>query len=464
MAEEIKIPEISENVEKGTVIELLVSEGDTVEKDDPVLELETDKAAVEVPSPFAGKITEIMVSANDEVKVGQTVMKIETGEAGEEKPEAKEKPKAEKEAEEEKPAEGKKEEKKEGEKEGEKEKAAPKPEKEAPEEPPEEPEEPAAEEKPPAEKREGIVPVPAAPSTRKLARELGVDIQEVSGSGPGGRISKEDVKAHAKETLEGGAGAGRGGVRAGAPSIPMPDFEKWGEVERKPLPQVRSIIADNTSFSWNEIPHVTHYDEADVTELNRFLKSKEKKAEKAGIKLTVTAVLTKIAAEGLKRFPQFNAALDMSKKEMIYRKYIHVGVAVDTDRGLLVPVVRDANTKSLIGIADEIGDLAGRARNKKIKPDELEGSGFIISNLGGIGGTVFTPVIFPYQTAILGVTRAKKQPVWRDGEFVPRDILPLGLSYDHRAVDGADAARFVRWLCESLENPMNIFLEGGTDE
>ncbi|MFW5747450.1 MAG: 2-oxo acid dehydrogenase subunit E2, partial [bacterium] len=246
--------------------------------------------------------------------------------------------------------------------------------------------------------------------------------------------------------------------------IPMPDFEKWGEVERKPLPQVRSIIADNTSFSWNEIPHVTHYDEADVNELTRFLESKKKKAEKAGVKLTVTAVLAKIAAEGLKRFPQFNAALDMTKKEMIYRKYIHVGVAVDTDRGLLVPVVQDADTKSLIKIAGEIGDLAGRARSKKIKPEELEGGGFIISNLGGIGGTIFTPVIFPYQTAILGVTRAKKQPVWRNGEFVPRDILPLGLSYDHRAVDGADAARFVRWLCESLENPINIFLEGGTDE
>lgn len=440
MAEEIKIPEISENVEKGTVIEVLVSEGDTVDKDDPLLELETDKAAVEVPSPFSGKITEIMVSANDEVKVGQPVMKIETGEAEEETPEKAGEPAEEKHppTEDEEPAE---EQPPEGE-----------PEEEEPEKPA--PKKPAKEKT--EGKREGIVPVPAAPSTRKLARELGADIHAVRGSGPGGRISKEDVKAHVKETLEGGAG--RGGARAGAPSIPMPDFEKWGEVERKPLPQVRSIIADNTSFSWNEIPHVTHYDEADVTELNRFLASKAKKADKAGVKLTLTAVLAKIAAEGLKRFPQFNAALDMSKKEMIYRKYIHIGVAVDTDRGLLVPVVQNAESKSLLELAGEIGDLAGRARNKKIKPDELEGSGFIISNLGGIGGTVFTPVIFPYQTSILGVTRAKKQPVFRDGEFVPRDILPLGLSYDHRAVDGADAARFVRWLCESLENPMNIFL------
>ena len=445
MAEEIKIPEISENVEKGTVIEVLVSEGDTVDKDDPVLELETDKAAVEVPSPFAGKITEIMVSADDEVKVGQTVMKIETGGAPEEaeqpekpaadeKPAAEEKPPAEKETE---------------------------PEPEAPEAP--ENTEAGKPGKPAGGEKEGIVPVPAAPSTRKLARELGVDIHAVRGTGPGGRISKEDVKTHVKETLEGG-GRAAGGAGRGVPSIPMPDFERWGGIERKPLPQVRSIIADNTSFSWNEIPHVTHYDEADVTDLNRFLASKEKRADKAGVKLTVTAVLAKVAAEGLSRFPQFNAALDMSKKEMIYRKYIHIGVAVDTDRGLLVPVVRDADTKSLLELAGEIGDLAKRARTKKIKPEELEGGGFIISNLGGIGGTVFTPVIFPYQTSILGVTRAKKQPVWRDGGFVPRDILPVGLSYDHRAVDGADAARFVRWLCESLENPMNIFLEGGTDE
>jgi pyruvate dehydrogenase E2 component (dihydrolipoamide acetyltransferase) len=445
MIKEITIPEISENVEKGTVISIPVSEGDTVKKDDPVLELETDKAAVDVPAPFGGTVKEILVAENDEVKVGQAVMKIETeGKASEAA-------------------------------------AGPSPEEEpgAAEEEPEEPgggkptteEQPAAaEEAPEPEAQPAGTPVPAAPSTRRLAREIGVNIYTVEGTGPGGRISKEDVKAAAKAAA-GSAGDGSGGAGAaaagpdGAAALTapgtLPDFSRWGETERVDLSQVRSIIAENTAASWRTIPHVTQFDKADITALEEFRGKYGKLAQKQNTKLTVTAIILKITALALLRFPRFNATFDAEKKQLILKKYVNIGVAVDTDRGLLVPVIRDADKKSILDLAKELDDTAERTRNKKIKPDELEGGNFIVSNLGGIGGTNFTPVIFPHQLGILAVDRAEVQPVYKDGEFVPRTILPLGLSYDHRVIDGADGARFLRWVAESLEQPLFMHLQGG---
>lgn len=432
---EITIPEISENVEKGTVISVLVSEGDSVNEDDPVLEIETDKAAVEVPSPFSGTISEILVSENDEVKVGQTVMKIEPGDSGSDE---------DAEQEQDKP----------GKERGDSESA--------------EQSEDAAEQKEAGGRDKGkdssddIVPVPASPSTRRLVREIGVNIREVKGSGPGGRISKEDVKEHAKSRLEGKGGAAGGSAVSKLPE--MPDFSRWGETEEVELSKVRAIIAENTEASWRSIPHVTQFDKADISGLESFRRQFGKIAEKRGAKLTVTSIIVKITALALRRFPRFNATYDAGNKKLILKKYVNLGVAVDTDRGLLVPVIQDADKKSILDLAGELGDLAERTRNKKINPDELEGGNFIISNLGGIGGTNFTPVIFPHQIGILAVDRAEIQPVYENGEFLPKTILPLGLSYDHRVIDGADGARFLRWIAQALQEPLYLHLEGENNE
>jgi pyruvate dehydrogenase E2 component (dihydrolipoamide acetyltransferase) len=313
------------------------------------------------------------------------------------------------------------------------------------------------------ERPEGV-PVPAAPSTRRLAREIGVDIHTVAGSGPGGRITAEDVKAHAKQRLQGGAaGAAAAPAAGGMPQpAPLPDFSRFGETSREAMSQVRKITADNTTRSWQSIPHVTQFDNADVTALEEFRQKFGKRVEKAGGKLTVTAMLVKIAARALETFPRFNASLDSQTKEIVYKHYINIGVAVDTERGLLVPVIKDVDKKSITDLALELADVAGRARSKKIKPEEMEGGNFTISNLGGIGGTAFTPVVLPPQVAILGVARSSWQPVYTDGELEPRLILPLSLSYDHRLIDGADGARFLRWICDVVENPLYADLEGGS--
>ncbi len=462
MVKEIQLPEISETVESGSVMSLLVSVGDVIKEGDSLLEIETDKAAVEVPSPAGGKITEIMISEGEDVAVGQTIMKVET-EAGEEaggaeegggEKAAPEAPAKEEAAEESAPAEAPEEKAPAAGKPG----SAP-----APGEEPAgtEPAKAPAAEGPKAPARPEGVPVPAAPSTRRLAREIGVDIQQVAGSGPGGRITVEDVKANAKQRLQGG-GAAAPAAGGGMPQpAPLPDFSRFGETTREPMSQVRKITADNTTRSWQTIPHVTQFDNADVTALEDFRQKFGKRVEKAGGKLTVTAMLLKIVARALETFPRFNASLDFQTKEIVYKHYINVGVAVDTDRGLLVPVIKDVDKKSITDLALELADVAGRARSKKIKPDEMEGGNFTISNLGGIGGTAFTPVVLPPQVAILGVARSSWQPVYTDGEFEPRLILPLSLSYDHRVIDGADGARFLRWICDVMENPLYADLEGG---
>jgi pyruvate dehydrogenase E2 component (dihydrolipoamide acetyltransferase) len=290
-----------------------------------------------------------------------------------------------------------------------------------------------------------------------MARELGVDIRKVQGSGPGGRIAEGDVKAYVKEQLR-AMSTGRNGSTAGI-GPELPDFTRWGEVDEQALETVRRITAESTTRSWHAVPHVTQFDEADITDMDAFVSKNAPAVSKAGGKLTITAILTKVCAAALQKFPHFNASLDLRGQRIIFKKYVHIGIAVDTPRGLLMPVIRDADTKSITALAVEIVDLAERCREKKIKPTELEGGTFSISNQGSIGGVGFTPIVLWPQVAILGVSRTLLSPRPL-GECVQwRKRLPLSLSYDHRMIDGADAARFLGWICESLESPLTLVLD-----
>ena len=464
MATDFKVPELGENVKAGDVVRVLVKAGDTIAKDQPVLELETDKATIEVPSTVAGRITEVAVNQGDKVKVGQLILRVEEGAQEPAPAQAAQKPAAGEEAPQEPAASEERAQKP----------AAQREEAEAPAraaesaspEPPEAPREPsrkvvdisrgarqpaaAAAVDIPAD----ITPVPAAPSVRRMARELGVDIRRVQGSGPGGRINEDDVKSFVRARPSAG----------GAEPAPLPDLAKWGEVERKPMSNIRRKTAEHLTAAW-AAPHVTQHDKADITALEELREKYSPRAEAAGGKLTITAILVKVVAEAMKRFPQFNASIDLASDEIVFRKYINVGVAVDTERGLLVPVVRDADAKTIVDLSVEVAAAAKKARDRKLSPDDMAGGGMSITNLGGIGGTSFTPIINAPEVAILGVSRAEMQPAWRpagaggaSGAFEPRLMLPLSLSYDHRVIDGADAARFLRWVCEALEQPLLLVL------
>jgi len=294
---------------------------------------------------------------------------------------------------------------------------------------------------------------PAAPSVRRIARELGVDINKVSGSGEGGRISMDDVKAYVKKIMEGKAEAVGVGIKKGT----LPDFSKYGKIERVAMSKIREKTATHLSYAWAVTPHVTQFDKADITQFEKSRKELNAEVEKEGGKLTVTAILIKIIAEGLEKFPQFNTSIDMDSKEVIYKKYFNIGVAVDTEYGLLVPVIKNADKKNLVEISVELGQLAQKARDKKLSLDEMQGGCFTITNLGGIGGTYFTPIVNSPEVAILGISRGNFEPVYNGyGVFEPRLMLPLSLSYDHRIIDGADAIRFLRWVCEALEQPLKI--------
>jgi pyruvate dehydrogenase E2 component (dihydrolipoamide acetyltransferase) len=454
---DFNLPELGENITAGDVLRVLVKPGDTLEKDQPVVELETDKATIEVPSSVAGTVKEVKVKAGDKVKVGQAILSVEDGASASKPAEAKP---AEPKAAEPKPAEPKPAEPKPAEA-----RSEPAPPPAAPiESAPErqvgraqnvvdinrgarQPAEPAAPELPAA---------PAAPSVRRTARELGVDINEVPGSGPSGRISVEDVKAHAKRLVESATTRG-----AGAPAAaPLPDFSRFGEIERQPMRAVRRKTAEHLSAVWATVPHVTQFDVADITALEDVRKKYAKKVEEAGGNLTVTAIAVKVAAAALRVFPQFNASIDMAADEIVLKKYVNIGIAVDTDRGLLVPVIRDADRKNIVQISVDLTQLSEKARTRKITLDEMQGGCFSISNLGGMGGTYFTPLINAPEVAILGISRAKMEPVYKDGAFVPRLMLPLSLSYDHRVIDGADGIRFLRWVAEALEQPFLLALVG----
>jgi pyruvate dehydrogenase E2 component (dihydrolipoamide acetyltransferase) len=297
-------------------------------------------------------------------------------------------------------------------------------------------------------------PAPAAPSVRRMARELGVDINQVAGTGDAGRISIEDVKAHAKRLVTGAA-------RSGGPAAePLPDFTRWGQVERQAMRAVRRKTAEHLAAAWATIPHVTQGDLADITLLEELRKRHARSVEAAGGNLTVTAIAVKIVAAALKTFPQFNASIDLGSDEIILKKYVNIGVAVDTDRGLLVPVIRDADRKNILQISVELAQLSEKARTRKIALEEMQGGCFSISNLGGIGGTYFTPIVNAPEVAILGISRASIQAKHDNGAFAPRLMLPLSLSYDHRVIDGADGIRFLRWVVQALEEPFVLSLHG----
>lgn len=504
MAKEIKIPQIAEGVESATVTEILVSEGDSVEKDQSIITVESDKASVEIPCPEAGTVKSISVSEGDEVKVGDVILKLEAGDADEEEEETSEeeekskkgkekKAKEDKDSEEddsedeEKSEEGKEEEddsdeddeSEDEEKESKSKKAKKKKDKDSDEEEEkesksqkgkEEKEEDSDEDdeeedseaedkeskkqtsKDSGEKdseKESSADVPASPGVRRFARELGIDISKVDGTGENGRISKEDVKNFAK------AGSGKTDSKS---ELSLPDFSKWGATERQAMSGIRSATAKNVSASWSNIPHVFQFDEADISEIEKHMEKLGEKAEKAGAKITITAILVKIAATALRQFPKFNASLDLENKEMILKKYVNIGLAVDTEKGLLVPVIKNVDQKTIIEIASEIGKLAEKARAGKLEPEEMKGGNFTISNLGGIGGTNFTPIIPHPQVAILGVSRTQQKPVYIEGKFEPRDILPLSLSYDHRLIDGAEGAEFITWISKALEDPYQALL------
>jgi pyruvate dehydrogenase E2 component (dihydrolipoamide acetyltransferase) len=501
MPTEFKLPELGENVTAGDVVRVLVKAGDTITKDQAVLELETDKATIEVPSSVAGTVKNVQVKQGEKIKVGQVVLTVDDG-AGEAAPKEAEPKAAE--------AEG-------GTRKADDSGSKPQPQPTgAPEEgglsQPEpgqaaaagsnsasgarrgeteretgRADQPEAQKAPPAGKdaepaeseggskpkrgevvdisrgtRAAPAPAPAdagaavegpapaaAPSVRRLARELGVEIRRLTGTGPGGRISAEDVQAFVRSAMSGGGAAAQ---------IPLPDLSKWGEVERKPMSNIRRKTAEHLSHAWQTIPHVTQHDKADITVLEELRKRYAPQAEQAGGKLTMTAIALKIVAAALRKFPQFNASADMGRGEMVYRKSIHVGVAADTPRGLLVPVIRDVDRKGILELSAELAKASEKARAGKLSLDDMQGGGFTITNLGGIGGTSFTPIVNWPEVAILGISRGAHEPVYNGHEFQPRLMLPLSLSYDHRAIDGADAARFTRWVAEAFENPFVLSL------
>ncbi len=445
MIKEIKLPEIADNVTTATVLDILVSEGDNVDVDDMLAEMESDKASFELPSEYAGVVKEVKVASGDEVKVGQVMFTIDT-EGGQKSEDDSTAPQEEQKevdsSDKEKEQKQEQKEEKTPEKEEESTKIEEEPEKESHREEPQQKQQPETEGLPASD-------VPASPAVRRLAREIGVDIKKVKGTGPHERVMEADVKAYAKKAIQSKPAAAAIGT-----DYELPDFSKLGPVHREKLDTIRKITARTMAESWQSIPHVFQFDKADVTELEKFRKNYSKFVEKEGAKLTFTAILLKLTAEALKKFPKFNASLDMKNEEIVYKDFVNIGVAVDTERGLLVPVIKDADKKSITELSLELNELADKARKKKIMPDQLQGGNFAISNLGGIGGTNFTPIVYRPNVAILGVSRSQMEPVYIDGEFKPRMMLPMSLSYDHRIIDGADGARFLRWLCEAMENPL----------
>jgi pyruvate dehydrogenase E2 component (dihydrolipoamide acetyltransferase) len=481
---EFKLPELGENIAAGDLVRLMIAPGDTVAEGQPVMELETDKAVIEVPSTVAGTIKEVKVKQGQKLKVGEVIFTTENGaKAAPAQPAT---PKQEAAPQQAAPAPAPPERPKGA--------AAPPPPKELVQAQPETIEEPGSSTRelaaaswrmaaqaegkteaqalppdkyvlpvrqevqlPPSDQRG---PAPASPSVRRLARELGIDIHAVRASGEAGRISEDDIKAYVKGLVTSGIVGGP--APAGAPFAQptLPDFSKWGTVERESMRGVRRKTAVHLSQAWNTIPHVTQHDKADVTGLEELRKKHSAEVEKSGGKLTVTAIILKIIAAALKKFPQFNSSVDLPGEAVIYKQYYNVGIAVDTDRGLLVPVIKDVDKKNVTQLAADLAQISKKARDKKLTPEEMEGGTFTITNLGGIGGTSFTPIVNHPEVAILGMSRSRMEPVWNGKEFEPRLMLPLSLSYDHRIIDGADAARFLRWVVEALEEPFVMALNG----
>ncbi len=438
MSIEFKLPEVSEGVESADVAEILVSEGDIITANQIVAEVETEKALAEIECPYAGRVAKVHVSPGDTISIGATILTIDTdapveapaekapdtAPAAEEKPETEPAPTAAKQ-----------------------EKAASKP-VEAPSA--------VASSSVAAtqQSNEDRAPAPAGPATRRMARDLGVDLYDVKGSGPGGRITQEDVQNYVKQKLT--APASSGGPVA-AP--PLPDFSEFGATRRERLNKIGKMAAEHLTRSWNVIPHVTQQDLADITDIELARKQFLQGTGKNGPKVTMTAIAIKAAVTALKAFPKFNSSLDPETMEIVYKDYFHIGIAVDTENGLVVPVVRDADQKSLLEIASEVVELAVAARDRKLSMENMKGGTFTITNLGGIGGTGFTPIVSYPEVAILGMSRGQKELKLIDGELEERLMLPLSLSYDHRVVNGADAARFIVKLSALLSDPFTLLSE-----
>ena len=440
------------------VIEILVAVGDTVKKDQGLVTLESDKATMEVPSSYAGVVKELKVKVGDNLSEGKVVALIEVAEEGAAKPAAaaapaapaKVEPAAETGAKVEPVA------------------VAPVADKLAQREIRQEDALPAGKPAtPPVQfSAEGVLPanVPyASPAVRVFARELGVDLAQVGGTEKGGRITKADVQKFVKGALSGGvavAGAAPAAAGGGLNLLPWPkvDFSKFGETEVQPLSRIKKISGANLARNWAMIPHVTQFDQADITDLEALRVALNKENEKAGIKLTMLAFLIKASAAALKKFPEFNASLDASGENLTLKKYFHIGFAADTPNGLVVPVIRDVDKKGVVQIAQETGELARKARDGKLGPADMSGGCFSISSLGGIGGTAFTPIVNAPEVAILGVSKSSIQPVWNGKEFAPKLLLPLSLSYDHRVIDGALAARFTTYLSQVLADMRRVLL------
>lgn len=477
MAEQFKLPDLGEDVDEAEVIGILVSVGETVEPEQGIIEIETDKANVEVPAPTPGTITEIHVKVGDKIKTGQLLATVEAPAAAPTAPQpaaalqqtappvpaaAQPAPPATEEA-----------------------PAAPAPAVAEPAPTPEPPTAAAPAAAPqPAAAAASSAPVPApsaapttdgphtlapaAPSVRQFAREVGIDVDSVPGSGPGGRVSIDDVKLHARTHGRNGGDGGNGGngAAAGAPmaaqpapaSQPLPDFTRYGEVRRERMNGVRRTVAREMWQSWTQIPLVTLYQKADITDLDAVRRRHRDSVAQQGGNLTLLPILMKIVATGLKQFPRMAASVDLDAQELVYKEFVHIGFAADTDRGLLVPVVRDVDQKTITEISIEIVRLSEQARDGKLALEDMRGPTFTISNLGGMGTGFFTPLIHAPESAILGVGRGEMEPVWIDGEFQPRMRMPLSLSHDHRVSDGADGARFLNWLVQAIQDPLLISL------
>jgi pyruvate dehydrogenase E2 component (dihydrolipoamide acetyltransferase) len=420
---EVKVPDIGD-FKNVPIIEIQVKPGDVVKTDDPLVTLESDKATMEVPAPSEGKVMQVLVKVGDKVSEGSPIVKLEAGEQpvsapsvlAQQEPEPQRKP-------------------------------APQPDLKGP---------------PPAAVGGLPPPMPtefggvhASPGVRRLARELGIDLTQVKGTGEKGRITKEDVKA----ALRGPAvAAPAGAVSAGIPEIPAVDFSKFGPTETKPLARIKRLSGPHLHRSWLNIPHVTHSDEADISGLEGFRKTLDAQGKEKGYRVTMLAFLMKASVAALKSYPEFNSSLSPTKDALIYKKYYHIGIAVDTAEGLVVPVVRDVDRKGIIELSQELGTISKKARDGKLSATEMQGGSFTISSLGGIGGTQFTPIVNAPEVAILGVVRASMKAVWDGKAFQARLMLPLCISYDHRVIDGALAARFARKLAGILEDVRQLVL------
>ncbi len=431
---EVLVPDIGD-FKDVPVIEVLVKPGDAIKAEDSLVTLESDKATMEVPAPFAGVVKELKIKVGDKVSQGALILMVETAEGA---------PAAAK------PASAA---------------SAPASASVAPPSAPAAAAAPApapAATTPPATltsvDEAGFAHAHASPSVRRFARELGVDLGKVKGSGPKTRILKEDVQAHVKGALAQPAAALGGGTGLSVLPMPVVDFAKFGAIEVKPRARIKKISGANLHRNWVSIPHVTQNDEADVTELEAFRKQLSDEVQKQGVRVTMLAFLIKASVAALKQYPQFNASLSADGESLVFKQYYHIGVAVDTPNGLVVPVIRDSDKKGVLQLAKELGEVSAKAREGKLSPTDMQGGCFSISSLGGIGGSNFTPIINAPEVAILGVSRSVMKPVWKDGAFVPRLMLPLSLSYDHRVIDGAEGARFITYLSSVLSDIRRVLL------